>query len=61
MNDNILTEFQSAILAVISGAGLAGSVHIGMFIAFRFIAGAAAFMVLAAVPVSVRFRPPRPH
>jgi hypothetical protein len=42
---------QSAILTVISGAGLAGSVHIGMFIAFRFIAGAAAFMALAAVPV----------
>lgn len=41
----------SAILAVISGAGLAGSVHIGMFIAFRFIAGASAFMVLAAVPI----------
>ncbi|KAH7084273.1 MFS transporter [Paraphoma chrysanthemicola] len=41
----------SALLAVISGAGLAGSVHIGMFIAFRFIAGASAFMVLAAVPI----------
>ena len=41
----------SAILAIISGAGLAGSTHIGMFIAFRFIAGAAAFMALAAVPI----------
>ena len=36
---------------MISGAFLAGSVHIGMFIAFRFIAGASAFMILAAVPI----------
>ena len=38
-------------LALISGAFLAGSVHIGMFLAFRFVAGAGAFMVLAAVPI----------
>jgi MFS family permease len=30
---------------------LAGSVHIGMFLAFRFVAGASAFMILAAVPI----------
>lgn len=30
---------------------MAGSVNIGMFIAFRFVAGASAFMVLAAVPI----------
>lgn len=41
----------AASLAVISGALLAGSVHIGMFIAFRFVAGASAFMILAAVPI----------
>lgn len=41
----------AASLAVISGAFLAGSVHIGMFIAFRFVAGASAFMILAAVPI----------
>lgn len=42
---------QSAILAIISGAVMTGSVNIGMFIAFRFIAGASAFMILAAVPI----------
>ncbi|KAF2677245.1 MFS transporter [Lentithecium fluviatile CBS 122367] len=47
----IISGWQSAILAVISGAGLASSVHIGMFIAFRLIAGAAAFVSLAAVPI----------
>lgn len=42
---------QSAMLALISGAALAGSTHIGVFLAFRFIAGASAFMILAAVPI----------
>ena len=41
----------SAVITIISGALLAGSVHIGMFIAFRFVSGAGAFMILAAVPV----------
>ncbi|KAF2467020.1 MFS transporter [Lindgomyces ingoldianus] len=41
----------SAILAIISGTVLSGSTHIGEFIAFRFIAGASAFMILAAVPI----------
>ncbi|KIW49678.1 hypothetical protein PV05_11332 [Exophiala xenobiotica] len=41
----------SAILCVISGAFLAGSTNIGEFIFFRFIAGAGAFMILAAVPI----------
>ncbi|OQU95567.1 hypothetical protein CLAIMM_01752 [Cladophialophora immunda] len=41
----------SAILAIISGAIMAGSVNVGMFIAFRFVAGASAFMILAAVPI----------
>lgn len=31
---------------------MAGSVNIAMFITFRFISGAGAFMVLAGVPVS---------
>lgn len=43
--------FQSAILSIISGALLAGSVNVGMFIAFRFVAGAGSFMSLAAVPL----------
>jgi MFS family permease len=38
-------------LILVSGALLAGSVHIGMFLAFRFFAGAGAFMILAAVPI----------
>ncbi|KAF2710650.1 MFS transporter [Pleomassaria siparia CBS 279.74] len=41
----------SAILAIISGALLAGSTHIAVFIVFRFVAGASAFMILAAVPI----------
>ncbi|KIW14757.1 hypothetical protein PV08_07542 [Exophiala spinifera] len=40
-----------AIIAVISGAFLAGSTNIGEFLLFRFFAGAAAFMILAAVPI----------
>lgn len=39
-------------MAIISGAFLAGSTNVGEFIFFRFIAGASAFMMLAAVPVS---------
>ena len=30
---------------------MAGSVNVGMFIAFRFVAGASAFGILAAVPI----------
>ncbi|GIZ41863.1 hypothetical protein CKM354_000515200 [Cercospora kikuchii] len=41
----------SALLALISGAALAGSTHIIVFLIFRFIAGASAFMILAAVPI----------
>ncbi|EXJ74111.1 uncharacterized protein A1O5_02405 [Cladophialophora psammophila CBS 110553] len=41
----------SAILSIVSGAIMAGSVNVGMFIAFRFVAGASAFMILAAVPI----------
>ncbi|EME85865.1 uncharacterized protein MYCFIDRAFT_81836 [Pseudocercospora fijiensis CIRAD86] len=41
----------SALLILLSGAILAGSVHIGMFLAFRFFAGAGTFMILAAVPI----------
>ena len=41
----------SAILIIISGAFLGGSVNVGEFIFFRFIAGAGAFMILAAVPI----------
>lgn len=39
-------------LNIVSGAVLAGSTHIAEFIAFRFVAGAGAFSILAAVPVS---------
>lgn len=42
---------QSAILCIVSGAFLSGSVNVGMFIAFRFFAGAGSFMCLAAVPL----------
>lgn len=44
----------SALYCLISGAVLAGSTHIAMFLVFRFVAGAGAFMILAAVPVSVQ-------
>jgi len=42
----------SAVLAIVSGAMLAGSTHIGGFIIFPLVAGASASMVVAAVPVS---------
>jgi MFS family permease len=41
----------SAGITIFSGALLAGSVDVGMFIFFRFVSGAGAFMILAAVPV----------
>jgi sugar porter (SP) family MFS transporter len=41
----------SAVITILAGALLAGSVHIAMFIVFRFVSGAGAFMILAAVPV----------
>jgi hypothetical protein len=40
-------------LNIVSGAILAGSTNIGEFVAFRFMAGAGAFSMLAIVPVSV--------
>ncbi|KAK3065559.1 hypothetical protein LTS18_000036 [Coniosporium uncinatum] len=43
--------FVSAVLAIISGAVLAGSTNIAEFIVFRFVAGASAFMILAAIPI----------
>ena len=46
-------KLKAALLNVISGAVLAGSTHIAEFIAFRFVAGAGAFSILAAVPVSL--------
>jgi hypothetical protein len=42
---------QSAALCMISGAVLAGSTNIAVFLVFRFFAGAGAFMILAAVPI----------
>jgi hypothetical protein len=48
----IAKTLQAALLNLISGAVLAGSTHVGEFIAFRFVAGAGAFSILAAVPVS---------
>ncbi|KIW91694.1 uncharacterized protein Z519_07662 [Cladophialophora bantiana CBS 173.52] len=41
----------SGIISLLSSALLAGSVHIGMFIAFRTVAGAGVFMMVAAVPM----------
>jgi len=51
-----LTKEKSAVLNIVSGAFLAGSTNIGEFILFRFIAGAGAFSMLAAVPVSAALR-----
>jgi MFS family permease len=39
------------ILVVVSGALLAGSVHIGMFICFRFFSGMGSFWLLGSIPV----------
>ena len=48
------------VLVVISGAGLAGSVSMAMFIVFRFIAGCGGFWLLGAVPVwMTEIVPPR--
>ncbi|KAK4616777.1 MFS-type transporter oryC [Fulvia fulva] len=41
----------SVLLITISGAILAGSTDIAMFLVFRFFAGAGAFMILTAVPI----------
>jgi MFS family permease len=38
-------------VSYLSGAFLAGSINIGEFIVLRFIAGASAFMILAAIPI----------
>jgi MFS family permease len=40
-----------AVLVAISGALLAGSVHIGMFLTFRFFSGMGSFWLLGAIPV----------
>jgi sugar porter (SP) family MFS transporter len=40
-----------SIINVVSSALLAGSVHVGMFICFRFTAGLAAYWIVSAVPV----------
>ncbi len=40
-----------AMLVVLSGALLAGSVNIGMFITFRFFSGMGSFWLLGAIPV----------
>jgi len=52
LNHEKLMNSQAALLNLVSGAGLASSTHIAQFIVFRFIAGAGAFSILAAVPVS---------
>ncbi|EXJ61031.1 hypothetical protein A1O7_05184 [Cladophialophora yegresii CBS 114405] len=41
----------SSMLSLVASALLAGSVHIGMFIAIRTLAGAGVFMLVAAIPV----------
>jgi MFS family permease len=49
-----------AMLVVLSGALLAGSVHIGMFLAFRFFSGMGSFWLLGAIPVwMTEIVPPR--
>ena len=40
-----------AVVQVVSGAIMCGAVDVGMFVAFRFFAGASAFAILAAVPL----------
>ncbi|OQV06735.1 hypothetical protein CLAIMM_11266 isoform 1 [Cladophialophora immunda] len=40
-----------ALLTLIAGAGLAGSVHVAMFIVFRFVSGAGSSILLAGVPL----------
>jgi MFS family permease len=42
----------SLVISLIAFAVEAGSTHIAEFLAFRFVAGAGSFMMLAAVPVS---------
>lgn len=42
---------QSSAMCILAGALMAGSVNVGMFIAFRLVAGASGFMILAAVPI----------
>lgn len=41
----------AAFLVVLSGALLAGSVHIAMFLVFRFFAGMGSFWLLGAIPI----------
>ena len=41
----------SALITLVAGACLAGSVNVAMFIVFRFLSGAGAFMGAAAVPI----------
>lgn len=49
-----------AILIVISGALLAGSVHIGMFLTFRFFNGMGGYWLLGSIPVwMTEIVPPR--
>lgn len=45
-----LDSRQACIIIVLSGALLAGSVNVGMFIAFRFVLGFGSFMLLSAIP-----------
>ena len=40
-----------SILTIISGALMAGSVHISMFLAFRFVSGIGSWMLLGSVPL----------
>ncbi|KAF2654662.1 general substrate transporter [Lophiostoma macrostomum CBS 122681] len=49
-----------ALLVVLSGALLAGSVHIGMFLTFRFFSGMGSFWLLGSIPVwMTEIVPPR--
>lgn len=50
----------SAFINLVAAAGLAGSTNIAMFILFRFIAGAGAFMIVTAIPIWIsEVVPPR--
>ncbi|KAH8892299.1 MFS general substrate transporter [Thozetella sp. PMI_491] len=55
-----ITVICGNILILLSGALLAGSVHIGMFLAFRVMSGCGSFIILSSVPVWVaELSPPK--
>jgi hypothetical protein len=51
---SVFTSYESAILIIVSGAIMAGSIHVAEFIVFRFFSGAASYMLVAAPPAGCR-------